>query len=46
MASGSWLFAEATAKAILEGNPSQLWEETLRGMGVDPAMLMVGKGLN
>jgi putative transcriptional regulator len=46
MASGSWLFAEATAKAILEGNPSQLWEETLRGMGVEPAMLMVGKGLN
>jgi putative transcriptional regulator len=46
MAAGSWLFAEATAKAILEGNPSQLWEETLRGMGVDPAMLMVGKGLN
>jgi putative transcriptional regulator len=46
MAAGSWLFSEATAKAILEGNPSQLWEETLRGMGVDPAMLMVGKGLN
>jgi putative transcriptional regulator len=46
MASGSWLFAEAKAKAILEGNPSQLWEETLRGMGVEPAMLMVGKGLN
>jgi putative transcriptional regulator len=46
MAQGSWLFSEATAKAILEGNPSQLWEETLRGMGVEPAMLMVGKGLN
>jgi len=46
MAAGSWLFSEATAEAILEGNPSQLWEETLRGMGVDPAMLMVGKGLN
>jgi len=46
MAAGSWLFSEATAKAILEGNPSQLWEETLRGMGVDPAMLMMGKGLN
>lgn len=46
MERGSWLFSEATAQAILEGNPSQLWDETLRGMGVDPAMLMVGKGLN
>jgi putative transcriptional regulator len=46
MAAGSWLFAEATASAILDGNPSQLWEETLRGMGVDPAMLMVGKGFH
>jgi putative transcriptional regulator len=46
MSVGSWLFSEATAKAILEGNPSELWGETLRGMGVDPAMLMVGKGMH
>ncbi|WP_224364381.1 YqgE/AlgH family protein [Hyalangium versicolor] len=46
MKTGSWLFAEATAKAILESNPSQLWDETVRGMGFDPAMLMVGKGLH
>ncbi|MFL5349523.1 MAG: YqgE/AlgH family protein [Hyalangium sp.] len=46
MAAGSWLFSEATAKAILEGNPAQLWDETVKGMGFDPAMLMVGKGLH
>jgi putative transcriptional regulator len=46
MKQGSWLFAEAAAGPILDGNPSQLWDETLRGMGVDPAMLMVGKGLH
>jgi putative transcriptional regulator len=46
MATGSWLFAEATANALLKGDPAQLWDETLRGMGVDPAMLMMGKGLN
>jgi putative transcriptional regulator len=46
MAAGSWLFAEVSASALLAGNPAQLWEETLRGMGVDPAMLMVGRGLN
>jgi putative transcriptional regulator len=46
MTSGSWLFSEATAEAILDGNPTQLWDETVRGMGFEPAMLMVGKGLN
>ncbi len=46
MATGSWLFAEATANALLTGDPAQLWDVTLRGMGVDPAMLMMGKGLN
>jgi putative transcriptional regulator len=46
MKQGSWLFAEAAAGPILDGNPGQLWDETLRGMGVDPAMLMVGKGLH
>lgn len=46
MKTGSWLFAEAAVDAILDGNPAQLWEETLRGMGVDPAMLMVGRGLH
>ena len=46
MAAGSWLFSEATAKATLESNPTQLWDETVRGMGFDPAMLIVGKGLH
>ncbi len=46
MATGSWLFAEATANALLTGDPAQLWDVTLRGMGVDPAMLMMGRGLN
>jgi putative transcriptional regulator len=46
MTAGAWLFAEAAANAILESNPAQLWDETLRGMGVDPAMLVIGKGLH
>lgn len=46
MAAGSWLFAEAAAELIFGTEPAQLWDTTLRGMGVDPAMLMVGKGLN
>jgi putative transcriptional regulator len=46
IASGSWLFAEATAESVLELDPARLWETTLRGMGVDPAMLVMGRGMN
>ncbi|MBJ6765306.1 YqgE/AlgH family protein [Myxococcaceae bacterium JPH2] len=46
IAAGSWLFAEATADAVLGQEPDKLWDATLRGMGVDPAMLVMGKGMN
>ena len=46
LASGAWLFAEASARPVLEGDPGLLWDSTLKSMGVDPAMLLKGKGLN
>jgi putative transcriptional regulator len=46
LASGSWLFAEASARPVLEGDPGLLWDSTLKSVGVDPAMLIKGKGLN
>lgn len=46
LASGSWLYAEASARPVLEGDPGLLWDHTLKSMGVDPAMLLKGKGLN
>jgi len=46
IAAGSWLFTEATAEAVLGQEPGKLWETTLRGMGVDPAMLVMGRGMN
>lgn len=46
IAAGSWLFTEATAESVLEVEPGKLWETTLRGMGVDPAMLVMGRGMN
>jgi putative transcriptional regulator len=46
MAEGAWLYTEASARALLEGDPGSLWERTLRTMGVDPALLQAGKGLN
>ncbi|MCI0669933.1 MAG: YqgE/AlgH family protein [Myxococcaceae bacterium] len=46
MRRGSWLYTEASPRALLESDPTQLWERTLRVMGVDPGLLAAGKGLN
>ncbi len=46
IAEGAWLFTEASPGPVLQGDPAQLWDETLRGMGVDPAMLFQAKGVN
>ena len=43
---GAWLFTEATAAATLDGEPDGLWAQTLKEMGVDPAMLVVGSGVH
>lgn len=49
IADGSWLYTEASAQPVLNAEPAQLWDQTLRQMGVDPAMLLAGgpsKGMN
>ncbi|MCY1080551.1 YqgE/AlgH family protein [Archangium lansingense] len=46
LSAGSWLYAEASARPVLEGDPGLLWDSTIRSIGVDPAMLLKGKGLN
>ena len=46
MAQGSWLFTEAARAPVLEDSAEGLWDSLLRQMGVDPAMLVMGKGLN
>lgn len=43
---GAWLFTEAEAGSTLDGDPAAIWGDTLKGMGVDPAMLMAGTGVN
>ncbi len=43
---GSWLTAEAVPRHILETPPDQTWSVVLREMGIDPAMLLQGGGLN
>ena len=46
MAQGAWLFTEAATGAALDGEAESLWGETLKSMGVDPAMLVVGGGVH
>lgn len=46
MAQGSWLFTEAAPAPVLESPPEGVWDSLVRQMGVDPAMLVMGKGLN
>jgi len=46
LASGAWLFTEAATGAVLGGSPQTLWDDTLRSIGVDPAMLQPGGGMN
>lgn len=46
IAQGAWLFTEAAREPVLGLEPAQLWETTLRSMGVDPAMLQMGRGFN
>lgn len=46
VAQGAWLFTEASKRQVLDGDPDELWDATVRGMGVDPAMLLPTKGVN
>ena len=46
ISAGAWLYTEAAAVPALEGEPAKLWDATLREMGVDPAMIVTGGGVN
>ncbi len=46
LAQGAWLFTEAAAAPALDGDPKQIWADTLKGMGVDPAMLVTSGGIH
>jgi len=46
LAEGSWLFTEANTSQVLTAPPEAVWEEVIKGMGVDPAMLVKSQGVN
>jgi putative transcriptional regulator len=39
LSQGSWLFTEASGERVLKSDAETLWDEVLRQMGVNPAML-------
>jgi putative transcriptional regulator len=39
LAQGTWLFTEASPERVLRSEAETLWDEVLRQMGVNPAML-------
>jgi putative transcriptional regulator len=43
---GSWLFTEASRAGVLTSDPERIWEEVIKSMGIDPAMLVTTGGLN
>jgi putative transcriptional regulator len=46
ISAGAWLFTEAAGDQVLVGEPDKMWDGTLRGMGVDPAMLLPAAGIH
>ncbi len=46
LATGTWLFTEASIDTVLRVDPEQIWEQTIKSMGVDPSMLVTPGGVN
>lgn len=43
---GAWITVDAEARYVLDTPPEQAWDRVLRDLGVDPASLMLGRGLH
>jgi putative transcriptional regulator len=39
---GSWILAPVDPGLVLDRTPEEMWEQTLRGIGIDPAALVAG----
>jgi len=46
LAEGSWLFTEVDRHTVLRAEPGDMWSDTIRSMGLDPAMLVTSGGIN
>jgi putative transcriptional regulator len=43
---GAWLTTEATPELVFQTPLEAMWEKALRGLGIDPAMLVAGGGMH
>jgi len=43
---GAWLTHTADPKLVFETPPDQMWDAAMRSLGVNPADLFVGRGVN
>ncbi|MCC7343384.1 MAG: YqgE/AlgH family protein, partial [Deltaproteobacteria bacterium] len=43
---GAWITVAAEARYVLDAPPELAWDRILRDMGVDPASLILGRGLH
>jgi len=46
MAGGAWLHTAADPKLVFETPPGEMWDAAMRSLGVNPADLFVGRGVN
>jgi putative transcriptional regulator len=46
LATGSWIVAEATPELVFETPADEMWEATMRALGIDPATLVQTSGVH
>jgi putative transcriptional regulator len=46
MARGAWLHASADSKLVFGTPPDEIWSSAMRSLGINPASLFVGRGVN
>ena len=46
MARGAWLHTNADPKLVFETPPDEMWDAAMRSLGVNPADLFTGRGVN
>jgi putative transcriptional regulator len=46
MMAGAWLTCEVTSSLVFETPLEELWDKAVRGLGVNPSMLVHGGGMH
>jgi putative transcriptional regulator len=46
LAEGAWLLAPVSREMVFDTDPARMWEQVLRGMGIEPATLVATRGVH